>query len=108
MMSFIPLTFADIFRLDPTNGTKVGTGIGERDGGIRVTQILDDSAGQKAGLRLNDRLISIDGTVVDTRDACKMLVQRSNGNPFDMLIERPLESPETPAPILPATTAVSF
>lgn len=86
------------FRLNPTGGTKVGTGIGDQNGVVSVTQVLQDSAGQKVGIRINDRVLAIDGELVSNRDTCKTLVQNSMGNPFDMILERAPILPPAPPP----------
>jgi regulator of sigma E protease len=64
-----------------------------------IGEILPGGPGERAGLRPGDRVVSIDGTSVDTWDDFRTLVAESPGKTLNLEVENPSRTPQR-APIL--------
>ncbi len=57
--------------------------------GVYVVQVLDGGAAQKAGIEVNDRIVSFDGQEVNSAAEVKALLRRHKiGDTVDIVIER--------------------
>jgi regulator of sigma E protease len=61
----------------------------ELRGPIEIRSVLADSPAERAGLRAKDRLVSIDGQLVEGSHAVTMLISNSGGRALQLVIERP-------------------
>lgn len=70
---------------------RTATARGERDGsprGFRVRRIEPDSPAQRAGIRVGDRIVSVDGAAIDSEDAFETaLSTRGPGRPMKLVIQ---------------------
>lgn len=56
---------------------------------------------------MGDGVLAIDDEKVECKDACKALVEKCMGDPFDMMLERPPAPPLAPASAPSAAPASS-
>lgn len=54
---------------------------------------MENGVGSKAGVRVGDRVLTVDDHPVMSRLECNTLVAKSGGNPFDLAVERKIASP---------------
>lgn len=75
----------------------VGAVIEEKDGGIRIRELTDDSSAADAGMQVGDRLLTIDGEGVDGI-GLRGVVDRLRGQP-DSEVRVQVERPGQAAPV---------
>jgi regulator of sigma E protease len=69
---------------------------------------MPGSAAERAGLRVKDRLVSIEGQLIDGSEAVTALVANSAGRTLKFVIERPREEPSSEASTNAQTDRLSF
>ncbi len=55
---------------------------------LRVAEVVDDSPAKKAGLRENDKIVSINGTKLEDADDLTKLIKASEGSDIEVVVER--------------------
>ncbi len=76
--------------IDTPPSPKFGVYLSERDGAVRIDKVIDGSPADKAGLKKDDTIVSIDGGgIEDIPDLKISLLDRKKGDVVSVIIVRP-------------------